>query len=1459
MAASSHSRDNIPLLEDADDYPNWRRRIKAVLMTKDIDVDHCTDAQKKKMYAYLVMGLGDAVADTVLNHCDEDDGPALWTVLSEHLGASTPLRVQSALLALLGPRGDLSYVEYLDFLEAQRGILVAGKNLEALNVPVLIAHVSRELGKDFASVALPHVKRSADDASWSAFVKDVRDAIPFIEPPPPVPAAFRAASHGTTRGRGRGSRGRGSRRGGRGGGGVTICYHCGSEGHIKRNCPKIGGQITNTAACGCVHGATCTAASVSAAPAPSTVPGRGNTSASAAHSKTGGPRFHAPTCAFIAMAARVDRKLYAAVDSGANTHVLNDPSFFVHLKPCEQELELATGIYESVGGVGTAVVILESIDGARVQLTLHDTLLITGPKSYNLISHSRLRHAGHRVLDRDEGLVMSFKEGAQVLAKEYDGLFFAQIHPESDGPLQRAAHAAATGAPPEEAQYVSPSASTAEEMQVLSGVSPEELQHLSDRLTPEELHRLLGHISGDLMRRLGLPVPTSFCDVCALAKSVRQPISREPVMPAAAPGDKAHLDLCGPFSPSLDRGAYAFAITDDATRYTWVQILRRKSDAPAALTSVLRELGQLGITLRHLHADNDAVFRGSAFQDLLAQHGIRFSSSPPYTPALNGVAERKWRTLLGLTRALLLDAGLPDSYWGAAMKHAVLIMNAVPLKSESHLSPFERIHGRRFDLSRLRPFGARAFVDAVSPRKLSPQASAGIYIGHSLVNDSAVVRLDTGSIVETMHLRVDPARRAPPADQEETISGQEETMFMTVGPTAAPTAPHGVDISFSDSDHDTVDEDGGTNVDEGHATAAPPPAAPTFVPPPPHDPTARPDENPDGSWNIHCILQERKAHNKKEYLVHWLGYPDNEATWEPAKNLAHTDALRNWQLALDGAALPPAAVTNENEHITVVGSDTSSEDDEDSLITLVVYIPKEPTSLIEALATPESEQWMVSVEEELGALEANGTWHIVDKLPPGRRAIDTKFIFKVKKTANGEPLRLKVRLVAKGFMQREGQDYFELFSPVVQRNSLRILMAIAATLGWHMHAVDIKTAFLQGELMHNEEIYIRLPAELSNINDERSSKLCRLDKPLYGLKQAPRAWWSTLDKALSQLGFARTDADPSVYTGQIAGFRIALAIWVDDILIISPSQDAVEAVKKSLATHFECRDLGAVDSFVGINVERGELTTCLNLHGYIHDLLIKFGMNKSKATRSPLPAKWQTHLAKAGQPLSPGDCTKYREIVGALLYCATTVRPDLAFAASALAQLLQAPTDSAFTAAKHTLRYLNGTRKLGLTFIKTTGQSLDVTAYSDATFASEKDAKSISGFVILYNGTATSWMCRKQSTVSTSTQESEYVAMCEAAREIAFQRRLLAALHVDPIGPITLYCDNQPALHLAENHEVTARSKHIKVAYHFVRQCIDENLIHVEYIPTTDQLADGMTKAIDVTRFIAHRNVYCGE
>jgi hypothetical protein len=480
-------------------------------------------------------------------------------------------------------------------------------------------------------------------------------------------------------------------------------------------------------------------------------------------------------------------------------------------------------------------------------------------------------------------------------------------------------------------------------------------------------------------------------------------------------------------------------------------------------------------------------------------------------------------------------------------------------------------------------------------------------------------------------------------------------------------------------------------------------------------------------------------------------------------------------------------------------------------------------------------RWRSAMGEEMRSIMENKTWELVDP-PANCQPIGLKWVYKEKRNEHGIVVKHKARLVAKGYVQREGVNFEEVFAPVARMESVRLLLAMAATKEWEVHHMDVKSAFLNGELI--EEVYIKQPSGF--IVPGQEHKVLRLRKALYGLRQAPRAWNIKLDESLVSLGFTKCATEHALYTRKKKQGTLVVGVYVDDLIITGARMQDIKEFKEMTAL-FKMSDLGLLSYYLGIEVEQTARAITLRQSAYAKKLLERGGMDGCKPCQSPM----EERLKLSKDSTSPRvNATSYRSIIGGLRYLAHT-RPDISFAVGYLSRFMEDPREDHLTATKHLLRYIAGTIKHGLVYPKRGNGRLELTGYSDSDMAGDVDGRrSTTGIIFFLGSCAISWQSHKQKVVALSTCEAEYIAVATACCQGVWLARLLKELTEEELQAPVLLVDNKSAIALAKNPILHDRSKHIDTKYHYIRDCIVEGRIKVEYVDTAQQLGDILTKSL---------------
>lgn len=517
--------------------------------------------------------------------------------------------------------------------------------------------------------------------------------------------------------------------------------------------------------------------------------------------------------------------------------------------------------------------------------------------------------------------------------------------------------------------------------------------------------------------------------------------------------------------------------------------------------------------------------------------------------------------------------------------------------------------------------------------------------------------------------------------------------------------------------------------------------------------------------------------------------------------------------------------------------------EEEGLNAMMMLIDADPITYEEAA---KSMKWRNAMSTEIESIERNNTWELTT-LPDGAKTIGVKWVFKTKLNEAGEIDKCKARLVAKGYAQQYGVDYTEVFAPVARLDTIRMIVALAAQQGWNIYQLDVKSAFLHGEL--SEDVYVQQPQGYEKRGEEH--KVYKLKKALYGLKQAPRAWYSKIEAYFVREGFEKCYCEHTLFTKSKEGGKLLIiSLYVDDLIFTGNDKSMCDEFKKSMMLEFDMSDLGKMRYFLGVEVLQNDDGIYLSQKKYAGEVLEKFGMSKSNSVENPMVPGFKLSKDENGVKV---DATLFKQVVGSLMYL-TATRPDLMYGVSLISRFMGNPTEQHWLAAKRILRYLKGTTGLGICYKKRGCKEL--IAYSDSDFAGDlDDRKSTSGYVFLLSSGAVSWSSKKQPVVTLSTTEAEYIAAASCACQGVWLRRILEKLGHVQDKCTTILCDNSSTIKLSKNPVLHGRSKHIDIRFHFLRDLAKDGVVELVHCNTQEQLADIMTKPLKLEAFLKLRGL----
>lgn len=518
----------------------------------------------------------------------------------------------------------------------------------------------------------------------------------------------------------------------------------------------------------------------------------------------------------------------------------------------------------------------------------------------------------------------------------------------------------------------------------------------------------------------------------------------------------------------------------------------------------------------------------------------------------------------------------------------------------------------------------------------------------------------------------------------------------------------------------------------------------------------------------------------------------------------------------------------------MTGQETEEEAESHSFA--VFSTSNDPITYEEAI---KHEEWRKAMDQEIDAIEKNNTWELTI-LPSKVKKIGVKWIYKTKLNEKGEVEKYKARLVAKGYSQQYGIDYNEVFAPVARWDTIRTILSIAACKGWNVYQLDVKSAFLHGELI--EDVYIEQPMGYQR-GDNNS--VYKQKKALYGLKQAPRAWYSKIEAYFCRENFEKCPHEHTLFVKHADSKILIVSLYVDDLIFTGNCEVLIDDFKCSMKKNFAMTDLGKMRYFLGVEVTQDSRGIFIAQQKYAKEILSRFGMEQCNMVCNPIVPG--NRLSK-DESRKRVDATNFKQMVGCLMYLLAT-RPDLAYAICLIARYMERPTEMHFAAAKRILRYLKGSLQYGILYRK--GElSCELEGWSDSDYAGDvDDRKSTSGYVYRLGSGAISWSSKKQAIVTLSTTEAEFVAASSCACQGIWLRKILHHLCQTQRSCTKIYCDNSSSIKLSKNPILHGRCKHIDVRFHFLRDLTKDGTIELVHCTSEDQIADIFTKPLKLESF----------
>lgn len=962
---------------------------------------------------------------------------------------------------------------------------------------------------------------------------------------------------------------------------------------------------------------------------------------------------------------------------------------------------------------------------------------------------------------------------------------------------------------------------------------------------PQTLHCRLGHYNYNTLLQYGHKCYTNYpkltelpddlvCQSCTQGKLHKSSVGKSHLPRSTQAFQVLHCDLSGHIS-TTGYGNYHYWVSfvDDYTKYCFIYFLHSKSDVHLALQQLLVDVKQFTTnSISVIHSDQAGELYGGQFKQLCSTHQIKQTFSTPHRPDLNGVAERYNRTYAEMGRTLMLHCSLPTRFWPFAISCATYLMNRTPSRAIQFVTPYEKLTSKKPDFRHFKIFGCAAQVLKYSyRRKFDSKTTTCIFLGYDINSSS-----HTYIFYNPATNKILKSRDAAFFESEFPFNKESKSL---------PSTPAVFDEIISISSSNPVEqqqflqasdhENDSTTSDDDQLVSAP--GTPCSGPGSIHFPSAP-----------SSIIDEQASDSSSI-----TSYEDpNDSDFYPSSNESDIAFLSIVSSQLD-TKLATIPVLGLNVQV----SSSPDHSDTQYLDLINDNIIREPTSYYQAINDPlHGKYWNQASDSEYNQCEKLGTfeWLPRSDLPKNAKVLRCKWVYKLK------PDKYKARIVVKGFMQNEN-DYTELFAAGARPTTVRLLFNhYSQRPTWLIFSADVSGAFLNAKLDPSNPLFMEAPPGF-----ERPGQVIRLIKSLYGLKQAPHEWQQFLHNILLKFGLHQSKSDSTFYFNHDKNFY--MTFHVDDFLILTRDQATLDAFKAHMIQHLSktVEDKDPITfkqnptAYLGMDIEYTPNHIKLHQSNYLTKFLNhdSFNMCDSKTRPTPAPAYLNNYVPTSTEPVLDAEHhAKYRSGVARALFAAISTRPDILYTVTQLSKYLVRPTQQCWSMLKHLLRYLNGTRSLGLLYRihRSSDQPppITLTAYTDADWAKpnfdpdtqSKSRRSVSGHLILSNtGGVIYYSSKTQTSTALSSCEAEYISCSLLCKEVRYLRNLFPDFGNPLHEPTPVYLDNQSALKSAQNQD-NKRMKHLEVAHFHIKDLLRNGTITLHYVQTEEQLADIFTKIL---------------
>jgi hypothetical protein len=1133
------------------------------------------------------------------------------------------------------------------------------------------------------------------------------------------------------------------------------------------------------------------------------------------------------------------------LDSGATTHICHTRERFNNFRIASESL-LAGGGSVQIEGWGDVNIQVQGDANTSRLVTLKNTAYIPSFTA-NIVSLKRVNIAGIYWDQLNNRLVQGGNTFCQVICQ--NNHFVLELKKLSSDESAFIAHRYTKSTAPK----------------------PDQVTDI------QTLHRRFAHAGIETIRHvpstvLGIDLidpesPSPQCEVCPQAKAKRQ-INREPVPLPQSPYEVVSFDLIEEMR--VERGKYIMHFYCRFSGMHHVYILFDK--AQGTLVRTIKDFyayinQRWGCKISIFHTDGEKGL-GLKYDAWTASLGITTNTSAPYTQDQNGAAERSGRVILERARAMQIDSELPQSIWPEIVCAAGYILNRTPRQDLDWTTPLYKLQSHlglpnpKPKCGHIRIYGCRAYPllhDIPKTDKLAPRAAIGYLIGWDSTNIfriwvpllRRIIRSRDVTFDET--IKYDPYVPEPPLlpsivdviaqislpereldDEDEYIFAQPQNQ-----PNAQPAQPQDQSDQAEKEQEQTIIVDTGIITPED--TPEPTSALPSSIAPSnalsnavtasivlsnsanQSAPMPPPEYLADDTSPNLAISTPRATITRKSYDT-------SQGVQESNIIQGHRERKPRREAYMASLECPEELISYHTgfmagtSHSKLKGAHRTS-------------LPPPPSTWNQLEKHPLAQGFKAAAQKEFQDLESRSTWRQIDSQEASIRPLPLKWVFTYKFDTDGYLDRFKARICVRGDLQPfNNQDNY---AATLAAKVFRSLMAITAAFDLEAVQLDAINAFINGTL--DEEVYTYMPDGF-----KAPGKVLRLERALYGLRRSPLIWLQEFSRTLSVLGLTQIPESQCLYTNG----RLLVFFYVDDVVILYHRDHYPEfqEFKDALLRTYDFKDLGTLKWFLGIRILRDRTLRKLWLcqDSYIEKVARTFNLIDGASFKTPLATE---EIVPNQNQATPQEIHAFQARIGSTTYPTTITRPDAARASNKLAQYLLNPSPLHTAAANRLIQYLYATRYLAIEYSQN-GSTSEVTpdfrCCTDAAYGDDIPSRqSTEGYLFKLFGGPIDWRSTRQKQVTKSSTEAELMALSHAATELYWWRRFFTSITLI-LDQYPLECDNQQTIRLMTTPAIklATKLKHVDIHQHWLRQEVQEKRLNIDWIPTADMPADGLTKAL---------------